>query len=69
VRRGAIDTLDWTQGAVDVENLSEMRDEREEARRAWSRSMLFAVLAILVALGGVIYVGVQIAIAIAEGTS
>jgi hypothetical protein len=66
LRQWAIKALD---DAVDVQGMTEIRDEGQQAFRAWSRSLLFAVLAILVALGGVVYVAIQMAAAIAEATS
>jgi hypothetical protein len=48
--------------------VSEIREDRE-AIQAWSRSMGFAVVAILFALGGLIYAAILMAQAIAESSS
>ncbi len=44
-----------------------MREDRN-ARRAWSRSLLITLVAILAAVGGLIYAGILIAQTITEIT-
>jgi hypothetical protein len=60
--------LHFAAGVVDIESVSEIREDRK-AIQAWSRSMGFAVVAILFALGGLVYAAILMAQAIAESSS